>query len=121
MIWWVALGSAVGGVARFLLGDVIQRWSGSSFPLGTLVINVTGSILLGVIMRYALQTPAVTPEARAFLAIGLCGGYTTFSTFSYETAKLLEDGDWLRAALYVSTSVVLAVTGMFLGFALARR
>ena len=73
-----------------------------TFPVGTLVVNVTGSFLLGVILRYGVETPTLTPEVRAFLTVGFCGGYTTFSTFSYETVALMEDGQWPRAALYVA-------------------
>src|SRR5919205_3018731 len=94
---FVAAGSAAGGVVRFLLGGALQRAAGGAFPVGTLVINVTGSLLLGFLLRYALETPAVTPEARALLTTGFCGGYTTFSTFSYEAVALLQDGDWRRA------------------------
>ncbi len=120
MLWYVAIGSAVGGVIRYLLGGAIQRTLAASFPMGTLVINVTGSALLGFIFRYALETPAVTPEIRALLGIGFCGGYTTFSTFSYETLTLLEDGDWRRAGLYVGLSLIGSVLGAFLGFMAAR-
>jgi CrcB protein len=67
-----------------------------------------------------VETPTLTPELRGFLTIGLCGGYTTFSTFSYETVALLEDGEWGRAALYVGLSVGLSIFATFLGFALAR-
>jgi fluoride exporter len=117
---WVAAGSAVGGVLRFALGTLIQRQAGTTFPLGTLAINFSGSLLLGFILRYALGTPAVSPETRALLATGFCGGYTTFSTFSYEAAALIEDGDLRRAAWYVGLSVALALAGTFLGFGLAR-
>jgi len=120
MLWYVAIGSAVGGVIRYLLGGAIQRALAASFPVGTLVINVTGSALLGFIFRYALETPAVTPEIRALLGVGFCGGYTTFSTFSYETLTLLEDGDWRRAGLYVGVSLVASVLAAFLGFMAAR-
>ncbi|MGE5232234.1 MAG: fluoride efflux transporter CrcB [Deltaproteobacteria bacterium] len=120
MLWYVAIGSAAGGVIRYLLGGVIQRTLAASFPMGTLVINVTGSALLGFIFRYALETPAVTPEVRAFLGIGFCGGFTTFSTFSYETLTLLEDGDWRRAGLYVGLSLIGSVLAAFLGFMAAR-
>ncbi|HYL30172.1 MAG TPA: fluoride efflux transporter CrcB [Gemmatimonadales bacterium] len=120
MLWYVAIGSAVGGVIRYLLGGAIQRALAASFPVGTLVINVTGSALLGFIFRYALETPAVTPEIRALLGVGFCGGYTTFSTFSYETLTLLEDGDWRRAGLYVGVSLVGSVLAAFLGFMAAR-
>jgi CrcB protein len=120
MLWYVAIGSAAGGVFRYLLGGAIQRTLAASFPLGTLVINVTGSALLGFIFRYALEMPAVTPEIRALLGIGFCGGYTTFSTFSYETLTLLEDGDWRRAGLYVGLSLIGSVLAAFLGFMAAR-
>ena len=120
MLWYVAIGSAAGGVIRYLLGGAIQRALAASFPVGTLVINVTGSALLGFIFRYALETPAVTPEIRALLGIGFCGGYTTFSTFSYETLTLLEDGDWRRAGLYAGLSLIGSVLAAFLGFMAAR-
>lgn len=117
---WVAAGSAAGGVLRYALGALIQRHAASVFPVGTLAINLTGSLLLGFILRYALATPAVTPEVRALLATGFCGGYTTFSTFSYEAAALIEDGDLQRAAWYVALSVTLSLAGTFIGFGLAR-
>ena len=120
MIWYVAAGSALGGTTRYLLGSLIQQRAGEGFPLGTLVVNVTGSLLLGFLMRYALATPTVPPELRALLTTGFCAGYTTFSTFSYETATLLEDGDYRRAALYVLLSLLLSVAAMLLGFAAAR-
>ncbi len=120
MLWYVAIGSAVGGVSRYLLGGFLQRVFAASFPVGTLVINVTGSALLGFILRYSLDTPSVTPEMRVLLGVGLCGGYTTFSTFSYETLALLEDGDWRRAGLYAGLSVAGALVATFLGFVAAR-
>lgn len=120
MLWYIAAGSAIGGVSRYLLGGWLQRQTAGTFPIGTLVINITGSFLLGLILRYAVETPTLTPEARAFLTIGFCGGYTTFSTFSYETVALMEDGQWPRAALYVALSVSLSVLAAFLGFAAAR-
>ena len=120
MLWYVAIGSAVGGVSRYLLGGVIQRALAASFPVGTLLINVTGSALLGFLLRYALDTPSLTPEIRALLGVGFCGGYTTFSTFSYETVALLEDGDWQRAGVYVTLSVVGSVLATFVGFVAAR-
>src|SRR5215212_6483879 len=99
MLWYVALGSAVGGVSRFLLGTLIQQRAGTLFPVGTLVINVTGSLILGFVLRYALATPEVSPQVRALLTTGFCGGYTTFSTFSFETMTLAEGGELRRAGL----------------------
>ena len=119
LFWYVALGSAVGGVSRFALATAIQSRIGTPFPWGTFVINVSGSLVLGFILRYALHTSVVTPEVRALLATGFCGGYTTFSTFSYETATLVEEGAYQRAALYVLASVLLSLAAVFLGFAAA--
>jgi CrcB protein len=121
MLLYVALGSAIGGVSRYLLGGLVQRMLDTTFPAGTLLVNVTGSFLLGAIIRYALETPSLTPEVRAFLTIGVCGGYTTFSTFSYETMALLEDGEWSRAGVYITASVILSLVATFLGLALARQ
>ena len=121
IFWAVAVGAALGGVSRFYLASFIQQRAGPDFPVGTLVVNITGSFLLGFIMRYALQTTVVSPEMRALLTTGFCGGYTTFSTFSYETAQLLEDGEYMRGGLYIGASVVIALAGTFLGFAAANR
>lgn len=119
MILAVALGSAIGGVARLLLGAAVQQRLGPGFPVGTLVINITGSLLLGFFMRLALGTSAISPEMRGFLTTGLCGGYTTFSTFTYETMALLNDGELGRAGTYVAASVALALLGVYLGAAAA--
>ena len=120
MVWYVALGSAIGGVARFLLGTLIQERAGGTFPTGTLLVNVTGSLLLGFLLRYALGSTAVSPETRALLTTGVCGGYTTFSTFSYETIALLEEGQHQRAALYIALSVVLSLAACLAGVIIAR-
>lgn len=121
MIWWyVALGSAVGGVARFALSALVQQRVGPNFPVGTLVVNISGSLLLGFLLRYALGTDVVSPEIRALLTTGFCGGYTTFSTFTYETMVLIEDGESTRAGLYIVSSIVLSLAGAWLGIAAAR-
>jgi CrcB protein len=120
MLWYIAIGSAIGGMSRYLIGGAFQRLTAGTFPVGTLLVNVTGSFLLGVILRYGVDTPSLTPELRAFLTVGFCGGYTTFSTFSYETAALMEDGEWTRAAAYVAFSVGVSLLATFLGFFTAR-
>ena len=120
MLWYIAVGSAIGGVSRYLVGGLSQRLAGGTFPVGTLLINVTGSFLLGLILRYGVETTTLTPEVRAFLTVGFCGGYTTFSTFSYETVALAEDGQWTHAALYVALSVGLSLVATFVGFVAAR-
>ena len=120
MLWYIAIGSALGGVSRYLVGGVVQRATGAGFPTGTLLVNVTGSFLLGLFLRYGLETPTLTPELRAFLTIGFCGGYTTFSTFSYEAVALLEDGQWSRAAFYMGASLLLSIAATLLGLLAAR-
>lgn len=115
LVWYVALGSAVGGASRFALSTFLQQRATTAFPVGTLVVNVTGSLILGFILRYALGSPAISAEMRALLTAGFCGGYTTFSTFSYETIKLVEDGDYRRASLYVVLSVVVSLAATFAG------
>jgi CrcB protein len=120
LFWAIAAGAAAGGVSRFYLGAAIQQRLGTSFPWGTLAINITGSLLLGFLLRYAMATPAISPEMRAMLTVGFCGGYTTFSSYSYETLVLLEEGQVARAAVYSLGSIVLALFATFAGFALAR-
>ncbi len=121
VIWYVALGGAAGSVIRYVVGVAVQGRTGLDFPVGTLVVNISGSLLLGFVIHYALATPAITPEVRALLTTGLCGGYTTFSTFSYETVALMQDGDWRRATLYVGLSVAGSILGVMLGIAGARQ
>lgn len=96
------------------MGGWIARWAGPEFPWATLAINVAGSLLLGTLLR-ALPGPAVAPEARALLAIGFCGAFTTFSTFGYETASLLQGDTPGLAAVYVAASVALSVLAVFAG------
>ena len=116
---FVAVGGALGSVVRYLLSIAIQSRAGS-FPTATLVINITGSLLLGLLIRYTMETPSVGPDMRLLLTTGFCGGYTTFSTFSYETARLIEDGELDRAALYVALSLIVSLAATFAGFTLAR-
>ncbi len=119
LLWYVALGSAVGGASRFALSTFVQQRASSAFPFGTLIVNITGSLILGFILRYALASPSVSAEVRALLTTGFCGGYTTFSTFSYESIALIEDGDYRRAAIYIVLSVVVSLIATFLGIAAA--
>jgi fluoride exporter len=119
LLWYVALGSAVGGASRFALSTFIQQRASSAFPVGTLIVNITGSLILGFVLRYALGSPSVSAEVRALLTTGFCGGYTTFSAFTYETIKLIEDGDYGQAGGYVLASVALSLIATFVGIAVA--
>ena len=116
ILFLIALGGAVGSIARYLIGGAIQRSSASGFPVGTFFVNVAGCFLIGVFVRYLLnmQTSA---ELRALLVVGFCGGFTTFSTFSFETVGLIEGGEYARAAIYIVGSVVLCLVATFAGMA----
>lgn len=111
----IAFGGALGAVARYGLGGWVHGWSGASFPWGTLLVNVLGSLVLGFSVRL-LEGLAADPAWRGFLAIGLAGGFTTFSTFGYEALTLLQDGRTGAAFGYMVASVVLGLSAVFAGF-----
>jgi CrcB protein len=119
---WIALGSAIGGAARYGCTDLAARWLGASFPWGTLIVNVSGSFLIGLLA--GVMSPdgrlLATPDVRAFLMIGILGGYTTFSSFSLETLNLARDGEWVFASANVALSVGLCLAAVWLGYAAAR-
>jgi len=115
---YVALGGALGALARYGISGWVYDRMGENFPWGTLVVNLVGCLALGLVIRW-LQVSAVAPELRPFLTIGVLGAFTTFSTFSYETVALLQEGQWLRAGLYMGGSVVLGLIAMVAGMALA--
>ncbi len=116
----VALGGALGALGRYLLGGWIQAALGPGFPWSTLLINALGSFLIGLVVRLSLEG-ALSGEARLFLAMGLLGGFTTFSTFSYETLALLQDGEVLWAGFYALGSLALGLVLVFLGYTLGGR
>ncbi len=118
----IALAGAAGTLARYGVATLAVR-AAPTFPYGTLAVNVLGSFLLGALMRFgvgAADGAGVPSTLRLALTIGFCGGFTTFSTFSADTALLLESGSYGRAALYVAGSVGLSLLAIFLGFAVAR-
>ncbi|MFC1574547.1 fluoride efflux transporter CrcB [Gemmatimonadota bacterium] len=117
LILMVAAGGAAGAVARYSLSGWVQSLVGSTFPMGTLVVNGLGSFLLGLSL-YFFSNLAMTPEVRSMVTIGFLGGFTTFSTFSYETTVLLEGGEWLRGGMYVGGSLILGLAGVVAGMAL---
>ena len=116
---WVALGGALGSSARYACSSLIANWYGETFPLGTLVINVVGSFVIGVFA--GLTGPdgrlLVPGDIRQFVMVGICGGYTTFSSFSLQTLTLVQDGEYFRAGLNVVASVVLCLVSVWLGYA----
>jgi CrcB protein len=116
----VAAGSAVGGVARFLLTDAVHHRVGTTFPVGTLVVNVLGCLALGFIMQLALDTGELSPSTRALLTTGFCGGFTTFSTFSWETVVLIQEGSLRRAAFNAIGSVTMGLGAIWIGMVAAK-
>ncbi|MFN8573327.1 MAG: CrcB family protein [Gemmatimonadaceae bacterium] len=114
------LGSALGGGARFLVSAWVQGRTGLPFPVGTLVVNVTGSFLLGFLLELPVVGSAIGPQSQRFLTTGVCGGYTTFSTFSAEGAAMMRGSMWGRAGAYVTLSVVCSLAAVFAGAAVAR-
>jgi CrcB protein len=111
----IGVGGFVGAVARYGIAVWIgQRW-GRSFPLGTFVINVSGSFLIGLLMTLMAERFTENPQWRLLLVVGFLGAYTTFSTFEYETGALLKDGEWLFAGLNVVLSVIVGFAALKLG------
>ena len=117
---WVAIGGAIGSVGRFWLSGLIDGRIGSSFPYGTLVINVTGSFLIGIFAAFTDPDSRILapPALRQFLMIGICGGYTTFSSFSLQTLRLAQDREWLYAGANILLSVALCLIAVWLGYVL---
>jgi CrcB protein len=119
MIWiYIAAGGAIGAVGRYGLAGWIQDRTGFLFPWGTFVVNVVGSLLIGAALRY-LEAVPVSAETRALVTVGLLGAFTTFSTFSYETVGLLEEGALAKAAAYSLGSLVLGVVAVYVGVSAA--
>ena len=116
----ICLGGAVGTGARYLLGGLVVRWLGPDFPYGTLLINVLGSFLVGLVQQVGLSTLLIPDTLRVVLAIGVLGGFTTYSSFSYETLKLVEAGSWVGASLYVALTTALCLGCCALGLSLGR-
>jgi CrcB protein len=113
----VALGSAVGGAARFALTIVTQSRTDAAFPVGTFVVNILGCLALGALVQLTAGRSTVT---QLLLTTGFCGGFTTFSTFSYESIALIQNGLWARAGAYVAGSVVLGLAAFWCGMAATR-
>jgi fluoride exporter len=115
--WLVAGGGAVGSVARYWLSGVVGRRFGETFPYGTLLVNVSGCLVIGFFAAYTGTEGRVLmrPEWRLAFMTGVCGGYTTFSSFSLQTFSLATDGDWLRAGANVMLSVALCLGAVWLG------
>ena len=114
---WIAIGGALGSIARYGCSSLAANWVGETFPWGTLIVNVSGSLVIGFFAT--LTGPdgrlLVSSDARQFVMVGICGGYTTFSSFSLQTLNLVRDGDMLAAGGNIVGSVVLCLVAVWLG------
>lgn len=116
----IAAGGALGALGRHFLAYHVNAWIGSGFPWGIFVCNVVGSFALGVLVESSALVWSPSAELRAFIAVGVLGAFTTFSTFSLDIVLLLERGDLVKAGLYVTASVLCGVIGLFAGLHLIR-
>lgn len=117
----IAIFGAAGTLARYGLQGIVQVRAGGAFPYGTLLINLTGCFLLALIGQFTLNRMLISPDWRMAITVGFFGGYTTFSSFGWETAKMLEDGEWMRATTYVAASVFVGLFLSIAGIRLANR
>ena len=116
----VSAGAAIGGALRYGISTYIQKNQSVIFPYGTLFVNIIGSFLLGIIMFYLNEKDLIGNEFRLFLTVGLCGGFTTFSTFSYETLMLIRDSELLLAFYNVILNVVLCFAGIYIAYLISK-
>src|SRR5262245_64080602 len=117
---FICLGGALGTGIRYVISGVAARWLGADFPYGTLIVNLAGSFAIGLIQQVGLMTLAIPDPVRLFLTVGIMGGLTTYSTFSYETIRLMETGAWYEAWLNVAVTTAACLSLCFLGIAVAR-
>ncbi len=111
----IALGGAIGAVARYGLSGLVHRTANGNFPAGTLVVNVVGCLAIGAFLYFVEDRAMLGPTARLFVAVGILGGFTTFSSFGYETIELLRDGRWGAASGSVLGNVILGLAAVWLG------
>jgi CrcB protein len=114
---WVALGGALGSVARYWCSGLVARLIGESFPWGTLVVNVLGSFVIGAVAALSATEGRIfiSADVRIFIMVGICGGYTTFSSFSLQTLNLMRDAEWFAAAANIGFSIIACLLAVWVG------
>ena len=117
---WIALGAVVGASARYFLSILIARNVSTTFPYGTLLINITGSLVLGFFLVFSTERALLDPRWRLLVAVGFCGSYTTFSSYAFESFALMEQGQWLLTGINMVASNGLCLAAVLAGAALAR-
>ncbi len=117
---WIAVGAVVGASARYLLSGLVARHISATFPYGTLLINLTGSFVLGFFLLYSTERVLLDPRWRLLVAVGFCGSYTTFSSYAFESFALMEQGQWLLTGMNILFSNALCLAAVMAGAALAR-
>ena len=115
-----AIGGAIGASGRYLVGTAALRLFGSGYPWGTLIVNIVGALLMGILIELMALKYSGSQELRIFLATGILGGFTTFSAFSLEVAMMIERGHWSEAGIYILASVTLTIAALFVGLYLVR-
>ena len=121
--FWIGVGGALGSMARYWCTIVAERFFGETFPWGTLLINILGSFVIGLFVTLTGPGGAysVDPNVRLFVAVGICGGFTTFSAFSLQTLVLIQEGEWLYAGAYILASVAICLFAAWIGYVLAHQ
>ena len=116
VIAWIALGGAIGAVARYAMAGLVQRYTSPYFPYGTFAVNIAGCLAFGLIFGLTEHRFAISPAMRAFLLIGVLGGFTTFSSYTFESFQLLRDAQFLRASLNAAGQVFLGLLCFWIGY-----
>jgi CrcB protein len=116
----ICLGGAIGTGLRYLTGIVAADWLGTAFPYGTLIVNLSGALVIGVVQQLGAEALLIPDNVRLFLTTGMMGGLTTYSTFSYETVRLMETGAWHQAWINIVVTTTISLSLCFLGMGLGR-
>lgn len=116
----IGIGGAIGAMGRYVLQGLVYQFTGTGFPYGTLAVNLIGCFLIGLFMELSENRFFTDPQIRIFITVGILGGFTTFSTFGYETFSLLRDGEFMRASFNVINNVLIGLAAVWLGFITAR-